>query len=426
MSEVTPLLPVKPRTRKLPSARPPWLADAIADDRGRILPVLANVMTVLRGAPELVKAFAYDEMLCLAILNCDLPLVDGVKLAELAPLPRPVRDADVSRLQEWLQHAGLPKIGRETTHQAVEQRALERSFHPIRDYLGNLAWDGKTCLDKWLTYYFGAEQSRYVNCIGAMFLVSMIARIYEPGCKVDYMPVLEGPQGIRKSTACRFLADRWFSDSLPDLSRAQDVSQHVRGKWLVEISELSAISRAEAESLKAFISRPVERYRRSYGRLEVIEPRQCVFVGTTNKPTYLRDETGGRRFWPVKVGAIDTDALAHDRDQLFAEAVTRYRAGFKWWPDGEFENMYIKPQQDERFEPDAWEDTVHAFIKSKERVTVSEIARDGLGIDTAKLGTADQRRIAAALLRLGWKADRDWKGRHYSNPTPPHGSLCRP
>jgi len=396
--------------------RPEWLADALDDNRGDVLPVLRNVALALRAAPELVDAFSYDELQRLVIVAAELPLADGAEPRNSAETPRPLSDGDISQVQEWLQSMGLPKIRREIVHQAIGLRAQERAFHPVRDFLDGLEWDRKPRLGGWLSAYLGAEETPYARAIGRMFLIAAVARIYKPGCKADYVLVLEGEQGIGKSRACETLGAPWFSDSLPDVSREQAASQHLRGKWFIEISELSALSRAEAEALKSFISRPVERYRAPYGREEVIEPRQCIFAGTTNRSTYLGDDTGGRRFWPVKVGRVDVGLLAADRDQLFAEAVASYRAGEQWWPDAEFERLHIRVEQEARFEADAWEESIATYLAGRSRVQISEIARDALGIVAAKIGTAEQRRISRVLNRLRWTSKRDWRGRFYSTP----------
>jgi predicted P-loop ATPase len=383
------------------------------DKQGRPVPNLANAMRILRMSPLVAESFAFDEMMQAVILQKPLPEQGTDRVGDAGELPRPMRDTDVSQLQEWIQRRSLAKISKDCTHQAVDLRAQERSFHPVREWLDTLSWDGNGRLDRWLTTHLGADETAYSRGIGGMFLTAMVARVYQPGCKADYMPVLEGPQGARKSTACSILGGPWFSDNLPDVTIGKDVSQHLNGKWLIEIAEMSAMSKAEDAALKAFISRPVERYRPTYGRKEVIQPRQCVFVGTTNKSSYLRDETGGRRFWPVKVGNVDTVSLERDREQLFAEAVFRYRQGIAWWPDSEFEREHIQPEQEGRYEADPWEDIVADWVLGKSRVSVTSIAKDALFIDTPRIGTSDQRRISAILQRGGWAAIKDRNGRGY-------------
>ena len=380
-----------------------WLQQCVFGETGRPLAVLASALTALRAV--MPNAFAYDEMLCTPLLMH--PLED-----ELSFIPRPVTDIDVGIVQERFQRLGLKRLSKDVMHQAVDVRAHECSFHPVRDYLDRLQWDGAARLSSLFPSYFGAEVTTYAHAIGPLFLVSMVARILNPGCKADYMVVLEGPQGTLKSTACTVLGGNWFSDNLPDVTAGKDVAQHLRGKWLIEVSEMHAMSKAEAALLKAFITRTHERYRPSYGRKEVIEPRQNIFVGTTNRAAYLRDETGGRRFWPIKTNAIDIDALTRDRDQLFAEAVGLYRQGQNWWPDKKFEQQHIVPEQAARYEADAWEETIAVYLDKHDKVTVGQVARDALGIETPRIGTHEQRRIAAALEQLGWKRlPKDWEGK---------------
>jgi predicted P-loop ATPase len=199
--------------------------------------------------------FAYDEMLRAVLMMTPLNNTDGVFA------PRATTDEDVTAVQEWLQRQGLCQVAKDTVHSAVDLRATERSFHPIRDYLNGLQWDGKPRIGSWLASYLSVKRSTYSNQIGTMFLVAMVARIFEPGCKADYVLILEGPQGVNKSTACAILAGKWFSDNLPDIRLGKEASQHLRGKWLIEVDEMDAMEKADAAALKAFITRRVERYR---------------------------------------------------------------------------------------------------------------------------------------------------------------------
>jgi predicted P-loop ATPase len=384
-----------------------WI-ELCQNEHGKPVNNLANALIALRSDPLLCDAIAWDEMQQAPFLMTSL---DGAKSTPF--VPRPLTDYDVSRIQEALQVAGLKSVGKDVVHSAVDQRAHERSFHPVRDYLKNLKWDGVERLGGWLTDYLGVEQTAYTAGIGRMFLTSMVARVFEPGCKADHMLVLEGPQGTKKSSACDILGGKWFSDSLPDVTGGKDVSQHLAGKWLIEIAEMSAMSKGETAHLKAFVTRTVEKYRPPYGRKEVSQPRQCVFIGTTNDSTYLRDATGGRRFWPVKIGTIDVKALQEERDQLFAETVKRYLDGEKWHPDAKFEREHIYPEQEDRFESDAWEAPILAYLEESkpQKVYLNDIFQHALEMEVTSRDRTKQNRVTAILMRLKWtRLKKDSKG----------------
>ena len=198
-------------------------------------------------------------------------------------------------------------------------------------------------------------------------MISAVARIMQPGAKVDHMLILEGPQGTKKSSALKALAGAdWFTDELAEIG-SKDAAQQMRGIWIIEIAELDAISRAEVSRIKAFLSRTRDRYRPPYERYVVEVPRQCVFAGSVNPDTYLRDETGNRRFWLVRCGVINLDALSRDRDQLWAEAVARYRDGTIWWL-GETELIAdAKAEQDRRYHSDAWDSRIDRWLGFERR-----------------------------------------------------------
>lgn len=211
----------------------------------------------------------------------------------------------------------------------VQAAARKNKFHPVRDYLDGLRWDGVLRVDTWLIEYGGAADTPYTRAVGALMLVAAVRRIREPGCKFDEMLVLESGQGKDKSSALKVLAveEGWFTDDMPLNADTKRVIEQLRGSWIVECAELQGMRRSELEHIKAFCSRQVDRARLSYDRTPTEVPRQCIFFGTTNSTRYLRDVTGARRFWPVAVQTFDIPKLARDRDQLWAEAVMREARG---------------------------------------------------------------------------------------------------
>jgi predicted P-loop ATPase len=311
-------------------------------------PLLANAITALREAPAWQGVLAYDQFALEAIVSDAPPWHMGLQWAT-----RAWSSHDDLLAAEWLQRNGI-SVNAATAAQAVEAVARERSYHPVIDYLSDLQHDGVSRTGTWLSTCLGTEQSRYGESVGRAMLIAAVARIYDPGCKVDTVPIFEGAQGARKSTAVRALFDPWFSDELADLG-SKDAAMQTRGVWGIEVSELDAMSRMEVSRIKSFITRTTDRFRPPYGSRIIESPRSCVFWGTTNSDSYLKDETGGRRFWPVKIGKINVDLLRDWRDQLWAEAVTLYQAGIPWWLTKKETQAEAEYHQRDRYIGDPWD-----------------------------------------------------------------------
>jgi predicted P-loop ATPase len=263
-----------------------------------------------------------------------------------------------------------------------------------------------------LTVYLGVESSDLTCAFAAKWPISAVARIYQPGAKADACLVAEGVQGTFKSTAFRVLGEPWFTDDIADLG-SKDSALATIGAWIIELPELDAMTRAELTRVKAFMSRNVDRFRPPYGRRLIESPRQCVFVGTVNHSEYLRDETGNRRFWPVTCGRIDLDALRRDKDQIWAEAVARYRQGGRWWLDTVDLNIAATEQQDARYLADAWEPVIKAWLDvrtndltSPAEVTTADVLRGPIQKPAGQWTRGDEIRVGAILRRLGWESYR--------------------
>ncbi|MCK1517280.1 hypothetical protein IVB22_33210 [Bradyrhizobium sp. 190] len=357
---------------------------------------LANVCTTFRSAPDLQLLLAFDEFAQSVVLRSAPPW-------DLDPgnfSPRPWSAQDDLAATEYVQIAGIPtKVS--TTAQAVELVARERPFHPVQEYLGHSEWDGKHRLRSMFAAYFGTADDKYVANVGSSFMIGAVARVFNPGCKHDHVPIIEGPQGIGKSRALKILFGDFFCDEIGDLG-SKDAAMQLPGVWGFELAELDAYSRAEAGRIKAWVSRTTDRFRPPYGTRVIELPRGCVFVGTTNNDSYLKDETGNRRFWPVRASRLDLAGLERDRDQLWAEAYRLYTGGAPWWFINKEVVQQARQEQADRLIDDPWDPLIADYLATRTEVSVAEVLAEAVYLDRSRWGQVEQNRVARCLKARDW------------------------
>lgn len=392
-----------------------WQEGLITDAKGHALMNHANAVHTLREHPEWQGVLVFNEFTGRKMVMLPLP---GSRTPKKHFQVRELADNDILTATAWFNRNRFPKAYKSVIADAIDEVVMEATYHPLRDYLNACAdaWDGTPRIERWLETYCGVAtgdpmEAQYVREAGAKWMVSAVARVMRPGCKVDAVLILEGVQGAGKSTAAKVLAGaEYFGDNLPPM-HTRDAASYVRGMWIVELAELANVSKAEVEIVKAFVSRAEERFRPAYGRNEVTYPRQCVFIGSTNRSDYLRDDTGNRRFWPVAVGAIDTVALAKDRDQLWGEAVVSFRAGATWWLSAAVEKI-AQQEQKERLLEDPWNSIVLEHVAGKAEACVPQILADML-IETGRRDRLMGNRVTSILMQNGWVKQGRFTGGTY-------------
>jgi predicted P-loop ATPase len=377
--------------------------------------VLRNALLALRNAPELKGVAGYDRFRCETYMMKPAPWSKDSE-----QLPRPWTQVDDMLLTDWLQERGI-FVGPEVAGQAVEVAAHENEFDSLLDYLNSLQWDGVPRLDTWAADYLQADDDKYTRAVASRWLISAIARAYHPGSKCDSVLVAEGKQGLKKSTAFSILGGEFFSDEISDVG-SKDASLQVAGVWVLEVSELDSFARREMSSIKAFLSRQIDRFRPPYGKRPISVPRRCVFCGSTNDADWMRDPSGGRRFWPIRChGEARVDELAKVRDQLWAEALHRYRQGASWWLDDPALVEMAEEQQAARYESDPWEARILSWAAARGDVSVSEVLEQCIEKPTGQWTKLDRNRVAATLRSAGWvmyrarhaDGSREWRFRRF-------------
>lgn len=288
----------------------------------------------------------------------------------------------------------------------VIRHAKRNKFHPVRDYLTGLRWDGKRRLDFWLQHCLGAPSNDYTKAIGRRTLIAAVARAFTPGCKVDTVLVIEGPQGLKKSSAIAALfGEDWTAESVNLFDQHNKMVMAMMGAWVVELAEFVAIQRRDQNTVKGMLSMRSDRVVLPYAKMASDHPRQCVFFGTINPEDfgYLTDRTGNRRYWFVRATKIDLDLIREKRDQIWAEAYAAYEAGERWWLEGDEEGLAAE-QAEQREETDPWEEILAEKLRGFDTTTVSGALAE-IGVDRQRMGKVEQNRVGRILRNLGFVAD---------------------
>lgn len=411
-----------------------WIRTLVYTDKGDLKPMVRNVMTVLLNHPDWKRVFAFDAFTKRIVKKVRPPLTD-LQLDENGMPPKDwwkdgwLRDVDEIETAAWFgeSHTFASAIPTSIAREAILAVAERRLFHPVRDYLDSLKWDGEDRLAEFFSDYCNVPRSETIAGFAKNFFIQAVARIYDPGCKADLMLVLEGEQGARKSTLAATLAGIGAYADVGTGPSDKDFFQIIQGVWLVEISEMASFAKAENSHIKRAISVAIDRFRKSYGHNVEDFKRECVFFGTANNSDWQKDETGGRRYMPVWVGEIDIDGVKQVRDQLWAEAVHRYSKGEPHWilPEG------ASQAQDDRHVSDVWTEPVVRWLNgkrqssldtnqgmAKEVVTVSQVLTWALDVEIKKQDRSAQTRVGNILNRLKWtKKQRRSDGvREYHRP----------
>jgi len=370
---------------------------------------------VLRNNSTLKGSFQYN------LFTHDIEHArDNTYFSPTAKKNETITDTDVHLLRAYLTKRLNFSPAKDNINTAIIDVSMDIRYHPIKQYLEGLRWDGISRLDTFLIDICGVEDNEYTRSVSRKVFVALIKRIYEPGCQFDYLTILEGQQGIYKSRLLRAIGGKWYAPIELLVNDRKSLADSMRGKWLLEVEELAGFKKADVERMKSFLSCPVDRIRFSYGERSEDFKRQCVLIGTMNpdgENKYLND-VENRRFWPIELPndkKIKLDLFCEHRDQYFAEACLKYNDGELLYLDNDEAARIALEEQNKRRSIDPWEGIVELWVIDKEkagetRFTINEISIKCLNIPSERVNSGITRRIAKILNELGFSRVRTTTG----------------